>query len=439
MCYNSLSYNILHLQMVSGAEMHFKSSNKHSDSFTSDSPRNLSFWKKTYYTYHNFAIEPHQEVINTEPNWGNSFKISLSKFADLIYTMWLEVDIPAVSDSSGTFEWVSWLGHALPEQVSLDVSAEKIAETYGQFMHIDHELQSEPGKQYAYSDMLGNNIEPSQGGTLIIPINLWFTKRTYSSLPIGFMHFEDVILSLKFSPLEKLYRGGGSDLQIGDISDVRLYTERVYLDKSLQHFFRNTTLKYPVETIQSTTALLQQKKRSILLPFNNRVSELIWVVIPKKNINDNDNPNQLFNFTDKSVSDTSNLPEVASVGGETLSGNNPVEKADILLDGNSRVGNGMPGHYYSRIQPLRYHTNIPPSRGINVYSFALDPEDPHQPSGTADLNAFNSRQLVLNVSADAIRSSSGTNTNGADVYIYARTFRIMIVKKGSGGLQYYSS
>ena len=36
------------------------------------------------------------------------------------------------------------------------------------------------------------------------------------------------------------------------------------------------------------------------------------------------------------------------------------------------------GKYFNFLQPYQHHTNIP-STGINIYSFALYPED-HQPS-----------------------------------------------------------
>lgn len=42
------------------------------------------------------------------------------------------------------------------------------------------------------------------------------------------------------------------------------------------------------------------------------------------------------------------------------------------------------GEYFSLVQPYQHHTNIPTNAGINVYSFALKPEE-HQPSGTLNM------------------------------------------------------
>ena len=55
------------------------------------------------------------------------------------------------------------------------------------------------------------------------------------------------------------------------------------------------------------------------------------------------------------------------------SGQNPVVLANILLNGYDRFS-GREGRYFNIVQPLKHHTNCP-ATGINVYSFALKPED----------------------------------------------------------------
>ena len=61
-------------------------------------------------------------------------------------------------------------------------------------------------------------------------------------------------------------------------------------------------------------------------------------------------------------------------------GENPVVTAKLQLNGQDRFSE-REGTYFDLVQPFQHHTRSPDT-GINVYSFALRPEE-HQPSGPA--------------------------------------------------------
>ena len=61
-------------------------------------------------------------------------------------------------------------------------------------------------------------------------------------------------------------------------------------------------------------------------------------------------------------------------------GENPVVTAKLQLNGQDRFSE-REGSYFDLVQPFQHHTRTPDT-GINVYSFALRPEE-HQPSGTS--------------------------------------------------------
>jgi len=71
---------------------------------------------------------------------------------------------------------------------------------------------------------------------------------------------------------------------------------------------------------------------------------------------------------------------------------NPIEWGLIQLNGHDRFDR-REGAYFNYVQPEQHHTNTP-ADGINVYSFALFPEQ-HQPSGTANLSRIDNTQLTL--------------------------------------------
>ena len=71
---------------------------------------------------------------------------------------------------------------------------------------------------------------------------------------------------------------------------------------------------------------------------------------------------------------------------------NIVEHGLLQLNGHDRFDR-REGAYFNYVQPDQHHTNTP-ADGINVYSFALHPEQ-HQPSGTANLSRIDNTQLNL--------------------------------------------
>ncbi len=109
-------------------------------------------------------------------------------------------------------------------------------------------------------------------------------------------------------------------------------------------------------------------------------------------------------------------------------GENPVVTAKLQLNGQDRFSE-REGTYFDLVQPYQHHTRNPDT-GINVYSFALRPEE-HQPSGTCNFSRIDNATLQLIVSAAAI---GGTQT--AKVRVYATNYNVLRVMSGMGGLAY---
>ncbi len=109
-------------------------------------------------------------------------------------------------------------------------------------------------------------------------------------------------------------------------------------------------------------------------------------------------------------------------------GENPVVTAKLQLNGQDRFSE-REGTYFDLVQPFQHHTRHPDT-GINVYSFALRPEE-HQPSGTCNFSRIDNATLQLVVSAAAI---GGTQT--AKVRVYATNYNVLRVMSGMGGLAY---
>jgi hypothetical protein len=105
-----------------------------------------------------------------------------------------------------------------------------------------------------------------------------------------------------------------------------------------------------------------------------------------------------------------------------------VEVAKLQLNGQDRFTE-REGRYFDRVQPYQHHTRTP-SVGINVYSFALQPEQ-HQPSGTCNFSRIDKATLQLTVSVNTVRSG-----RTAQVRVYAVNYNVLRVMSGMGGLAY---
>jgi hypothetical protein len=109
-------------------------------------------------------------------------------------------------------------------------------------------------------------------------------------------------------------------------------------------------------------------------------------------------------------------------------GQNPVVVGKLQLNGQDRFSE-REGSYFSWVQPYQAHTRCP-DEGINVYSFALRPEE-HQPSGTCNFSRIDNATLQLVLSNATVE---GTKT--AKVRVYATNYNVLRIMSGMGGLAY---
>ena len=150
--------------------------------------------------------------------------------------------------------------------------------------------------------------------------------------------------------------------------------------------------------------------KSVRMNFNHPCKELVWTI--------------------RKSNDIVYWNNYSTAGGSTVHNNdhldssNPVTNAKIMLNGNDRFATRK-GDYFSLVQPYQHHENTPDKfhQGINVYSFALKPEE-HQPSGTLNMSRIDTAVLSLSSSTSGIIS------------IYAVNYNVLRILSGMGGLAY---
>jgi hypothetical protein len=111
-------------------------------------------------------------------------------------------------------------------------------------------------------------------------------------------------------------------------------------------------------------------------------------------------------------------------------GENPVVTAKLQLNGQDRISE-REGSYFDVVQPFQHHTRAPDT-GINVYSFALRPEE-HNPSGSCNFSRIDNATLQLVLSSNTVASVAT-----AKVRVYAYSYNVLRVMAGMAGIAYSS-
>ena len=119
---------------------------------------------------------------------------------------------------------------------------------------------------------------------------------------------------------------------------------------------------------------------------------------------------------------------------------NPVASAVIQLNGQDRF-QPREGAYFNLIETYNYHHSTP-GNGVNVFSFALHPEQ-HQPSGTCNLSRIDNTVLDMALYRDTPYVNPSRTppplsivSSTSQCYIYCTNYNVLRVMSGMGGLAY---
>ncbi len=114
---------------------------------------------------------------------------------------------------------------------------------------------------------------------------------------------------------------------------------------------------------------------------------------------------------------------------------NPVSSVLLQLNGHDRFTE-RDGNYFNYVQPYQHHSNTP-TDGLNMYSFALNPEE-HQPSGTCNMSRIDNATLNLTFGGalDTTDFKNDYIANNSNISIYATNYNVLRIMSGMGGLAY---
>ena len=396
----------------------------------------ITFFKVVYRRHTNFAIEAIQQTFNGTPNFGNRVTCQISRNGDLIHRMYLSV----VNYYSGE-EVCPYFGLRLINYVEIEIGGQKIDKHYSHWMYVWNELSLPASKKEAYKKMVGANdklaklgTDADTGANLYIPLEFWFCRNVGLALPLIALQYHEVKINILFETKENCK---GSTAEILSLPSVSLWVDYIFLDTDERRRFAQLSHEYLIEQLQFTGTESVSSASSIKpkLSFNHPCKELVWFCSSDHTATATEKEVMNKNWINYSTTANTKYDNSATselyVPTSAITSTNPIKSAKLVLNGNDRFS-ARAGSYFNLIQPYQHHENIPSNPGINVYSFALKPEE-HQPSGTLNMSRIDT--AVLNLDINQLGSYANANIS-KNLHVYAVNYNVLRILSGMGGLAY---
>ena len=400
----------------------------------------ITFFKVVYRRHTNFAIEAIQQTPTGSNSLGSRVSFQITRNGDLIHRVYFYGKIAA----TGNVALVPNFGHKLLKTIELEIGGQRIDKHYSEWLYIWNELSLPVGKRDGYNVMVGANgrnistkLTSGQKYELYVPLEFWFCRNVGLALPLIALQYHEVKINIEYESdglmidkaatnftfeeetraVDNTRAYDANDKLTGSVKleEATLWVDYIFLDTDERRRFAQLSHEYLIEQLQFTgadsiTGGTTDSMKSIRMNFNHPCKELVWTI--KK--------------TDAGVY----WNNYSTAGGSSIANNdhldsaNPVTNAKIMLNGNDRFATRK-GDYFTLVQPYQHHENTPDKyhQGINVYSFALKPEE-HQPSGTLNMSRIDTAVLSLSSSISGVIS------------IYAVNYNVLRILSGMGGLAY---
>ena len=397
----------------------------------------ITFFKVVYRRHTNFAIEAIQQTPTGSNSLGSRVSFQITRNGDLIHRVYFYGKIAA----TGNVALVPNFGHKLLKTIELEIGGQRIDKHYSEWLYIWNELSLPVGKRDGYNVMVGANarnlstkLTNGQKYELYVPLEFWFCRNVGLALPLIALQYHEVKINIEYESDVLMVDKAATNFTFEEetkelvtgmvyhpnitltgsvkLEEATLWVDYIFLDTDERRRFAQLSHEYLIEQLQFTgadsiTGGTTDSMKSIRMNFNHPCKELVWT------IKDTTTAGVYWNNYSTAVR-----------GNDHLDSDNPVTNAKIMLNGNDRFATRK-GDYFSLVQPYQHHENTPDKyhQGINVYSFALKPEE-HQPSGTLNMSRIDTAVLSLSSSISGVIS------------IYAVNYNVLRILSGMGGLAY---
>ena len=118
---------------------------------------NVTWFKFVYRRHTNFAIESQRMYFDGSPNFGQKLTCLVPRNGDLLGSMFLRVTLPQLyyTGSGKPVGYVNSPGHALIQEISVQIGEQEIDKQTGQFMEIWSSLTVDASQRAGFEQMVG--------------------------------------------------------------------------------------------------------------------------------------------------------------------------------------------------------------------------------------------------------------------------------------------
>jgi hypothetical protein len=421
----------------------------------------ITFFKVAYRRHTNFALEAIEQTFNGSTSLGSRVTCQITRNGDLINRVYFVGTIQNTNVAGNAaainnpIALVPYFGLKLLKTIELEIGGQRIDKHYSEWLYIWNELSLPIGKRDGFRLMVGGDrynrsiiLDAQQTYSVYVPLEFWFCRNVGLALPLIALQYHEVKINIEFesganmvdfnanysdratalidsatspasiSGIKKNNELASSPATKVSLANASLWVDYIFLDTDERRRFAQLSHEYLIEQLQFTGtdtvsgSTNSTSLKSIRMNFNHPCKELIWVIKPNQSSSANSIPPYWNNFTTRDADNN------------YVIGKNPVTLAKIQLNGNDRFTERI-GSYFTLVQPYQHHEYTPNlfNNGINVYSFAIKPEE-HQPSGTLNMSRIDTAVLSL------ASSVSGT------IYIFTVNYNVLRILSGMGGLAY---
>jgi hypothetical protein len=420
------------------------------------------------------------------PVYGQRLVATVNRNADLVWKTYVEITLPN-TDGTGYPTDVVWsaghqrrLGYALLQQIEVEIGGQIIDRHYGEWLYLWETLTSDYSTAWKLDAMVGGpysgnvsaiTTRDACGGrpkVLYVPLQFWFNRNPGLALPLIALQYHEVRFNITLNDAVNLVSantqaGAGKTnvsyaaTQLPALKDIALYIDYIYLDVEERRRFAQESHEYLIEQLQyEGQQQVTTASGRLDLTLNHPVKELIWVFQDARYTDCGDT--SLQNIV---ISAAANNGTAGTVNGTANSYVQPFTYSDIVnrarlqINGQDRFDERY-GDYFWKVQPYQHHTaggtgawtsdlstgltpiTSPPTptyRYINVYSFAIQPEE-HQPSGTCNFSRIDNATLVYDSVTSGEAGSFPSKAYPYNFRVYAVNYNVFRIMSGMGGLAY---
>jgi len=340
----------------------------------------MTFFKRLYKRYTNFAVEQSEERCSTTVRFGTKNTITVSKRGHLVGSMILRIVLPNLNIAGGT--WKQTMGYNILDSIDLRIGDTTIQTTGGLWLDIDDKLFC-PDSKYSGLDKLirrGETLATNQSHELLIPLKFLCCKNTtfkQQYIPIvGLANNIHVYVDFTLKTLSSLVNmPPGGILPDGASPQAGLIVEYIFLDKTERHTFARADVTLMIEQVYSID------KKTYLTTTNGQTSNQSRIDISLRELN---KPVKYFAIVA--------YPESDFTGFEY---SNIFKEGTFYLNSNPQFSQRS-SEYFTLIQPYQHGRRCQHLSNILMFSFSLDATS-FQPNGALNFASYTNSNFSFDI------------------------------------------